>query len=344
MSDYPYHTGSSFIRDPGRYAHDAFGHTGADDAGIRAACFRQIPHTGIDVSPKRVGDSSARVVSPVFGTIVRAGFDAEAGNYHIIKHDDYAEWWIGGHHSAFAKTSGHVDRGDHIANMGATGGAKGVHVHWTVATSLAAALAYVSGWVQYRNGRSVASWARQAIRGTDQRMHGLVDPWPLIEREWADEVRRREAERQAAAQAAADRARAEADAAARREEGELMGARDEIIRALSDPTGFVLLDCGPDGLLPNEQAAHAVLIHDDGPLVLHPPARVGLGQIESLRLGDYRWIPAEGWAQRMTSGRFLNRVKDTLTMRNYFGHGRQVTSEEAAQWIADREAEKAKGH
>ena len=219
MSGYPYHTGSSFVRHPGGYAHDAFGHTGADDAGVRAACFRKIPHTGIDISPKRPGDTSAPVVSPIHGTIVEAGYDAEAGNYHIIKHRDYAEWWIGGHHSAFAKSSGTVARGELIAMMGASGGAKGVHVHWTVATSLAAARRQITGYVNMRNGRTVAAWAASM---------GLVDPWPLIEREWADEVRQIAARKAAAEQAERDRARAEAEAAARREEEEMSAAAEDI--------------------------------------------------------------------------------------------------------------------
>ena len=222
MSGYPYHAGSSFVRHPGAYAHDAFGHVGDDDRGIRAACFRKIPHTGIDISPKRPGDTSAPVVSPIHGTIVEAGYDAEAGNYHIIKHRDHDEWWLGGHHSAFAKSSGTVERGELIAMMGASGGAKGVHVHWTVATSLAAARRQITGYVNLRNGRTVDAWAASM---------GLVDPWPLIEREWADEQRRIEGaawhEGQAAREAEA-RARAEAEAEARREEAEMSAAADEI--------------------------------------------------------------------------------------------------------------------
>lgn len=222
MSGYPYHTGSSFVRHPGGYAHDAFGHTGEDDRGVRAACFRKIPHTGIDISPKRIGDTSAPVVSPIHGTIVDAGYDAEAGNYHIIKADGRDEWWIGGHHSAFARTAGWVARGQHIANMGRSGGAKGVHVHWTVATSLAAARRQITGYVNMRNGRTVQAWAASM---------GLVDPWPLIEREWADEQRRIEGAQWHAGQAAREaeaRARAEAEAAARREEEEMSAAAEDI--------------------------------------------------------------------------------------------------------------------
>lgn len=196
MTGYPYDPATSFLREPGYYVHDAFGHVGADDAGRRAACFRTIPHSGLDVSSKTPSTDKAAqrrtpVLAPVSGTIVRTGSDAEAGNFHIIKADGYAEWWIGGHHSAFVARSGHVERGDTIARMGDTGGAQGVHTHWAVATSLAGALAYVDGWVQYRNGRSVASWAAGAIRGRDQKLYRLLDPFPLFQREWAAEERRR---------------------------------------------------------------------------------------------------------------------------------------------------------
>lgn len=267
MSGYPYHTGSSFVRHPGGYAHDAFGHVGADDAGVRQACFRKIPHTGIDISSKeprtkngrdnRAAQRSTPVVSPVNGTIVAAGHDPEAGNYHIIKADGRDEWWIGGHHSAFAKSAGWVARGQHIANMGDTGGAAGVHVHWSVATSLAGAYAYINGWIQYRNGRSVAAWSRQAIRGKDGQLYPLLDPWPLIEREWADEVRQIAARKTAAEQAERDRARAEAEAKARREEEEMSAAADEIksvIRRESRvrlrehaTTGHIMLESIKDG-------------------------------------------------------------------------------------------------
>ena len=239
MSGYPYHTASSFVRDPGRYGHDAFGHFGGDDpARGWKVCSRKIPHTGIDISSKeprtkngrdnRAAQRSTPVVAPVNGTIVAAGHDPEAGNYHIIKADGRDEWWIGGHHSAFARSAGWVARGQHIANMGDTGGAAGVHVHWSVATSLAGAYAYINGWIQYRNGRSVAAWSRQAIRGKDGRLYPLLDPWPLIEREWADEVRQIAARKAAAEQAERDRARAEAEAAARREEEEMSAAAEDI--------------------------------------------------------------------------------------------------------------------
>lgn len=196
MTGYPYDPATSFLREPGYWVHDAFGHVGADDAGKRTACFRTIPHTGLDVSSKtpstdKAGQRRTPVLAPVSGTIVRTGSDAEAGNFHIIKADGYAEWWIGGHHSAFVARSGRVERGDTIARMGDTGGAQGVHTHWTVATSLAGALAYVDGWVQYRNGRSVGAWAAGAIRGRDQKLYTLLDPYPLFIREWAAEERRR---------------------------------------------------------------------------------------------------------------------------------------------------------
>lgn len=230
---YPFDAGSSFARYPSYYVHDAFGHVGADDVGKREPCFRKIPHSGLDVSPKERGDTKADILSPVFGQIVLQGFDKEAGNYQVVKHERFNEWWILGHHSKLLVKGGYVQRGTVIAKMGMTGGALGVHTHIAVATSLAGAIAYIGGWTQYRNGRSVGAWAKQAIRGRDQKLYGLLDPWPLIEREWADEeARLKAAAAEAAARAireAAERAAAEkaaAEAARQEEDTDMIAIRN----------------------------------------------------------------------------------------------------------------------
>lgn len=352
MGGYPYHTASSFVRHPGGYAHDAFGHVGDDDRRVRPndVCFRKIPHTGLDISSKeprtkhgrdnRPAQRQTPVVAPVYGKIVRAGFNQHAGNFHVIKHRDYDEWWIGGHHSAFAKSAGHVERGELIAMMGDTGGAQGVHTHWTVATSRAAADAYIDGWIQYRSGRSVAAWARQAVRGPDKRLHGLIDPWPLIEREWADEVRRLKAEASSPAVKSPEQI----------EEEELMGAKDEIVDELKGWIGQQLeiltsrmrrenrpeiyfIQWGEDGREYNESTApYAAEIHPGGghlrPLVA--PNRAG--QIASLR-ANYRLIAFDSVPQGFTERAFWNTVKDIM-----IGSGRLPSDTSEADGIAAAKA------
>lgn len=273
MSGYPYDTATSFVRHPAGYAHDAFGHFAGDDVGVRSACFRKIPHTGLDVSPKKIGDTSARVVAPVPGTIVASGVDAESGLYVIIKHDFYEEWWLGGHHSRFIKRVGHVERGEHIADMGASGGAAGVHAHWSVATSLAAALDQVRGYVNYRNGRTVAAWAAT---------EGLVDPWPLIEREWAAEVRESAAAAAATAAAATAAALAEAEAEAHRI-AEAIQREEEEVAAAADSIKAVVRRENRPRLKRNAQTGEVMLV------------KVETGFVEVWHPGD-----RPGWADELT--------------------------------------------
>lgn len=331
MSDWPYHTASSFVRDPQRYAHDAFGHVGADDKIVRPkdVCFRKIPHTGIDISSKeprwkngldnRAAQMRTPVVSPIHGTIVKAGFDPEAGNYHIIKHRDYNEWWIGGHHSKFAKSSGTVERGELIAMMGDTGGAQGVHTHWTVVTSLAAALAYIGGWVQYRNNKSVNGWAALAIRGKDQRMYGLVDPWPLIQREWADEEQRRKAD-QTPAKESVDNDEEELMALSKETQDTL---RDIIQQEVSKEARIIesrlkreirpeayFISHGADGTEYSwETSPYAILLKPDGTFMM--PLNIGghVGQHDSLKR-NYRIINQDSVPQGFPERVFWNTIKD----------------------------------
>lgn len=205
---YPYDEGTSFVRDPKDYAHDAFGHVGADDLKVRPddVCFRKIPHTGTDTSSReprftpsgadnRPAQMRTPVPSPVDGVIVETGVDPEAGFYHLIEQDGTGLVWGLGHHSAFLQREGRVARGDLVARMGMSGGAKGVHLHTFVATSLEAARRQIHGYVELRNGRSVEAWAASM---------GLVDPYPLIVAEWAAG-----------------------------EERELMSAKDDIIAAFT---------------------------------------------------------------------------------------------------------------
>lgn len=206
---YPYDPASSFIRDPKHYPHDAFG---ADTGG------RTMPHSGTDISPKKRGDTSAPVLAPISGEIIRQGFDREAGNYQIIAGDDGRFWGLG-HHSVREVRGGRVERGDRIARMGATGGAFGVHVHIWVATNLDAAERIVVGYVNYRKGRTVAQWAAS--------MGGLVDPYPLIVAQWAD------AEREAVKAAAVQAARDKAEALAKQ------GRDDDMIVIKNSKTGHI---------------------------------------------------------------------------------------------------------
>ena len=122
---------------------------------------------------------------------------------------------------------------------------------------------------------------------------------------------------------------------------------EESSRRRADVRGFIHLDLGEDGNLPPEKARHAVLIAPEGILVLQPPAKYGMGQINSIVSGtasnrtDYRWVDPKRWDSPLRTGKFINRVKDSLTMRNYFGDDRQVTVDEAWAWIRRHETIKA---
>jgi hypothetical protein len=179
MSPYPFDRETSFLRDPINWAHDAFGHEGSLDAGVREACFRAMPHTGLDVSSlepsfingrdNRAAQMRTPVLAPVGGTIAEAGSDPEAGLFHLIAGDDGFAWGLG-HHSSFERRSGRVELGDVIARMGMSGGARGVHCHVWKARTMTAARNVVTGFVNLRRGRTIAAWAES--------MGGLVDPYP----------------------------------------------------------------------------------------------------------------------------------------------------------------------
>lgn len=236
---YPIDTATSFVRDPVRYPHDAFGHDGAD------GCARRMPHTGTDVSPKRRGDTSAPVLSPIGGVIAEYGFDREAGNYHLIAGDDGRAWGLG-HHSTFLRTAGRVELGTPIALMGMTGGALGVHTHVWCAVSMDAARRIVTGLVNLRRGRTVAEWAAS--------MGGLVDPYPHYAAAIA-------AEDQRIAKAKAE-AEAKALAEALREDNEM--------RVIVGPSGAWVLLRGTNwrSLASGEGAAALAICGQTRPIIL----------------------------------------------------------------------------
>lgn len=118
-------------------------------------------------------------------------------------------------------------------------------------------------------------------------------------------------------------------------------------RMRADTRGFITLDMGDDPQGDIVKAAHAVYIGQRGVLVFEPPAKAGTGQIDSHVKGteskgsDYRLVDQKRPVNRMTSGKFWNNVKDSLTAMNYDGDDRQWTVEEAQAWVAKHEALKA---
>jgi len=294
-----------------------------------------MPHTGIDVTPARKGDTSVEILSVYGGNVVETGHDPEAGLYVLVYERD-GHFWGYGHNSRNLVSKGdRVSEGEPLALIGATGGAKGVHCHIWRAPTLEAARRVVHGLTNLKRGRTTAAWAAS--------MGGLTDPHPAI-----------------LASLVKAPAATPAKSAAELEEDELMKAADLIVskitayvdarvkdaesRLRADGRGWIFLDAGPDGTLRPEQARHAVLISREGPLVLEVPAEVGLRQIESLRATgdgvDYRWIDSTRYLAPLRTDRFVNRVKDALTASNYFGDDRQVSREEAWAWIEKHEAAK----
>jgi hypothetical protein len=335
----PYEQGKAFIRTPDRYPHDAFG---------AATGGRTIPHSGIDVTPARKGDTSAFILSVNGGIVREQGWDKEAGNYVIIEENDGGFWGYGHNSKNLVPAGTRVKAGQRIANFGMTGGAKGVHCHIWRAKTLAAARRIVHGYVNLKKSLTTKAWADGM---------GLTDPLPYIQK--ASSASPSKPTPAPTPTPTPTQPAPPVKTPEQIEEEELMAAKDDIINALkahidvvsqsrtrADTRGYVFLDLGANGTNSLHHATHAVLIGSAGMMVLHPPITNGMGQINSLLsaaangINDYRWLDSQRWAAPMGTGRFINRVKDSLT---YFDPtGKIWTVEDAWAWIAEREEDLAK--
>lgn len=133
--------------------HDLY--TGIDGTGFGCPPERQWFHNGVDIA-NTVG---SLIWSPVAGSLAFAGTNSTGpdcadipgsqppheglGNYQRVSGTDTLHYF--GHLSGFLVTSGSIDAGQNIAEMGSTGCSTGSHLHWIV----------------YQNGSLIdpASWA-----------------------------------------------------------------------------------------------------------------------------------------------------------------------------------------
>lgn len=143
--------------------HDAFG---AQSGG------RNFPHTGRDWHPIKAGQA-VPVYAIESGTVIKVGgnsWDTAGPGIHVVVQSASNRYYLYGHLSSRKVGVGaSVAEGRHLGNMGNTGGSFGVHLHVTLFTTRAAALA--NALPTKRNGRSVAAWASA---------NRLADPLTII--------------------------------------------------------------------------------------------------------------------------------------------------------------------
>lgn len=144
--------------------HDAFG---AQSGG------RTFPHSGRDWHPIKAG-AAVPIYAIEGGTVIRVAGSASATSgpgLHVIIRSAPNRFYLYGHLSSRNVNVGAVvGEGRHIGNMGNSGGSFGVHLHVTLFTTQAAAMANA---VPTRlNGRTVAQWASA---------NNLADPLAVID-------------------------------------------------------------------------------------------------------------------------------------------------------------------
>lgn len=145
--------------------HDAFAHDCVGEGAVKNG--RKIPHTGIDFG------GSGPIYSVYGGQVIWSGFDREAG-YSIVIAETDGRFRGYCHMQAQGPAFGvNVKRGGQIGTIGATGtGAFGAHLHMWEATSAAAAIRILTGYIDLRGKRTPQQWANGM---------GLVDPMIRIE-------------------------------------------------------------------------------------------------------------------------------------------------------------------
>ena len=131
--------------------HDAFG---ADTGG------RRFPHSGRDWHPIKAG-AAVPIYAIEAGTVIKAGgsnSDTAGPGLHVVVRSAANRFYLYGHLSSRAVAAGStLAEGARIGAMGNSGGSLGVHLHVTLFTTQAAAMANAAP--SLRAGRTVAAWA-----------------------------------------------------------------------------------------------------------------------------------------------------------------------------------------
>jgi hypothetical protein len=301
---YPIHPSEGFLRTPERFPHDAFG---VDTGG------RERPHSGFDATPT-VANCPARSV--LGGRVVQTGYTIYAGHYVVEAAPD--GWlWLSLHLARLFVAQGHVTRPDTIigvvGNTGGGGGSPlkgnakmGRHIHVSRCRDMDAVNRIIHGKLRARyKGETSAQWAAA---------HGLSDPYPHI----LASVKSTEK----------DKDQPPAKTPEQIEEEELMGAKEEIIAALSDkverearliesrvrrevrPEVYFISE-GADGTRYTFETSPAAILVQPASGFLMPMNRDGghVGQHGSLKQ-NYRVIGWDSAPQGFPERVFWNTLKD----------------------------------
>lgn len=89
-------------------------------------------HDGIDLT----GSAGTPILAARYGTVVEAAYQASAGNYVIIKHDNGYYTYYMHLTDSFVSVGQTVETSAKIGTMGTTGNSTGVHLHFGIATAV----------------------------------------------------------------------------------------------------------------------------------------------------------------------------------------------------------------
>lgn len=311
-------TGAAFFRNPeGIYKHDGFGHDRGYDSGVRPACFRTIPHSGLDFTGR------GPILSVAGGYVVASEWSNGAG-WAIIEDvtvPGYGRAWVIYFHGAARMHGvGTITRpGMQLGTIGdtGTGTSKGAyHLHIAVATSLRAALYLIRvGNSARRKGEAWWDWANRM---------GLADPLAFI--------RAANAAQSKPSNPAPAPTPQPVETPAQREERELMAAADKIIEGVNAETArlVAILESrirrearpvltyvakGEDGTTYTmDTTPFLAAVHPASGFILPltPPSKAGGGQVVSLQTNGYRIVATDDRGQGMTDWVFWNNLGDIM--------------------------------
>jgi len=87
---------------------------------------RSRPHEGIDIGARR----GAPIRASESGKVIHSGWLGDYGRVVIVKHAGHFSTVYAHANKLYVRKGDFVDRGDHIADVGATGNASGPHLHF----------------------------------------------------------------------------------------------------------------------------------------------------------------------------------------------------------------------
>lgn len=95
--------------------------------GVKDSRYAAGEHTGVDFGDS--GDDAIRVTKP--GVVVTSSYDADGfGNYVVVQHEELRFSWYCHLAKRGAGVGEHIAAGQTVGMMGATGNARGKHLHY----------------------------------------------------------------------------------------------------------------------------------------------------------------------------------------------------------------------